>query len=147
MILPMKIHVLIVSLFFMLAFGGNYYYNTSSHMREQHPTAVTLVEAYSTTLNVGKSNTKEVFRGRFFHKESNLLLDRSIDGFYYHRFIDGGKNPLSGTLELSRVELGEKEPRFTTDALVLEAVGFIMGSLYLLIGLLGGFRDYREYQY
>lgn len=147
MVLPMKIHVLIVSFFFMLAIGCGYFYKSSSDMREKHITAVTLIEAYSTTVNVGKSNTKEVYRGRFFHKESNLLLDRSIDGFYYHRFLDGGKKPLAGTLELSRVELGEKEPKYTTDALALGSTGFMMGCLYLLIGLLGGFRDYSEYQY
>lgn len=142
-----KIHAMIVIVFLSLIAIGAYFYNATSYLREIKSYPVTLTEAYSSTLNVGKSNTQEVFRGRFFHAESNLLLDRSIDGFYYQRFLDGGKKPLAGTLQLSRIDLGEKEPSY---AIIFFTLGFtsVVGLfLYGLLVLFGAFNDYESYRY
>lgn len=142
-----KIHAMIVIVFLSLIAIGAYFYNATSYLREIKSYPVTLTEAYSSTLNVGKGNTQEVFRGRFFHAESNLLLDRSIDGFYYQRFLDGGKKPLAGTLELSRIDLGEKEPAYAVNFFILGFTSVVGLLLYGLLALFGAFNDYDSYRY
>lgn len=142
-----KIHAMIVIVFLSIIALGAYFYHTTSYLREIKSYPVTLTEAYSSTLNVGKGNTQEVFRGRFFHAESNLLLDRSIDGFYYQRFLDGGKKPLAGTLQLSRLDLGEKEPAYAINSFIFAATSILGLFLYSLMAFLGAFNDYDSYRY
>lgn len=142
-----KIHAMIVIAFLSIIVLGAYFYHTTSYLREIKSYPVTLTEAYSSTLNVGKGNTQEVFRGRFFHAESNLLLDRSIDGFYYQRFLDGGKKPLAGTLQLSRLDLGEKEPAYAINSFIFAATSILGLFLYSLMAFLGVFNDYDSYRY
>lgn len=142
-----KIHAMIVIAFLSIIALGAYFYHTTSYLREIKSYPVTLTEAYSSTLNVGKGNTQEVFRGRFFHAESNLLLDRSIDGFYYQRFLDGGKKPLAGTLQLSRLDLGEKEPAYAINSFIFAATSILGLFLYSMMAFLGAFNDYDSYRY
>lgn len=147
MYLTKKAHVLIVIFLLAIIAICSNVYSTTNYLREIKPYPVTLTEAYSATLNVGKSNTQEVFRGRFYHDESNLLLDRSIDGFYYQRFLDGGKKPLAGTLNLSRVELGEKEPGYAINCLIFAVISGIFLVLYGLLALMGFFNNYESSRY
>jgi len=142
-----KVHAMIVIIFLSFIAIGAYFYNATSYLREIKTYSVTLTEAYSSTLNVGKGNTQEVFRGRFFHADSNLLFDRSIDGFYYQRFLDGGKKPLTGTLELSLLDFGQKEPLYITNFLILGFMSVIGLILYILLSLFGFFNDYDSYRY
>jgi hypothetical protein len=142
-----KVHAIIIVVLLAAIALCSYVYNTTSYLRELKSYPVTLTEAYSSTLNVGKSNTKEVFRGRFFHAESNLLLDRSIDGFQYQRFLDGGKKPLAATLNLSRVDLGEKEPSYVINCLIFSFNAGIFLILYGLMAFMGVFNDYDSYSH
>lgn len=142
-----KVHAIVIVVLLTIIAVCSYVYNTTSYLRELKPYPVTLTEAYSSTLNVGKSNTKEVFRGRFFHAESNLLLDRSLDGFNYHRFLDGGKKPLSLTLNLSMVDLGKKEPKYAINCLIFAFNAAIFLLLYALMAFMGVFNDYDSYRY
>lgn len=142
-----KVHATVIVVLLAIIAICSYVYNTTSYLREIKTYPVTLTEAYSSTLNVGKSNTKEVFRGRFFHAESNLLLDRSLDGFQYQRFLDGGKQPLAVTLNLSRVDLGEKEPNYAINCLIFAVNSGIFLLLYGLMAFMGVFNDYDNYKY
>jgi hypothetical protein len=142
-----KVHAIVIVVLLAIIAICSYVYNTTSYLREIKSYPVTLTEAYSSTLNVGKSNTKEVFRGRFFHAESNLLLDRSLDGFQYQRFLDGGKKPLPVTLNLSRIDLGEKEPKYAINCLIFAVNSGIFLILYGLMAFLGVFNDYDSYKY
>ena len=145
--LTKKAHtIIIIFLLAIIAICSNVYSKTS-YLRELKPYTVTLTEAYSSTLNVGQSNTKEVFRGRFFHAESNLLLDRSLDGFNYQRFLDGAKKPLSLTINLSRVDLGQKEPNYAINCLIFAVISGIFLLLYGLMAFMGVFNDYDRYRY
>lgn len=140
-----KAHFITVFILLSIVVVGSYLYNSTSYLREAKSYPVVLTEAYSTTLNVGKSNTKEVFRGRLFHAESNLILDRSIDGFYYQRFLDGGKKPLAGTLNLSRVELGEEVPAYAVNGLIFSTISGVFLALYSFLFLFGFFNNYDSY--
>lgn len=110
MLVNKKLHVIVFLIMVSVVALGSYLYSTTSYLREIKTYSVTLTEAYSYTLNVGKSNTREAFRGQFYHAPTNLLLNRELDGFQYQRFLDGGKKPLATTLQLSRLDLNEKEP-------------------------------------
>lgn len=140
-------HALILVVILAIIAIGSYLYNSTSYLREIKTYPVVMTEAYSSMLNVGKGNTKEVFRGRFFHADTNLLIERSIDGFYYQRFLDGGKKPLAGTLQLSRLDLNEKEPARAVNGLLGVMMGLVALFMYGLLALFGFFTDFDKRRY
>jgi len=138
MLVNKKLHVFIFLIMVSILALGSYLYSTTSYLREIKTYPVVLTEAYSYTLNVGKNNTREAFRGQFYHAPTNLLLNRELDGFRYQRFLDGGKKPLATTLELSRLDLNEKEPFYSLNGMIfafMAAIGIFIHGFLLFCGV------------
>jgi hypothetical protein len=98
----------------------------------------TLELAYSSMQNCGHKGRSscEEFMGRF-KADDGKMYDREIDGFFYHRFVDGGRKPMDAYLTLSLNQQGVESPgyiKFLMSMSVLFGFMFIGGGLGLLFG-------------
>ena len=95
----------------------------------------TLELAYSSMQKCGKTNSCEEFMGRFKLKEDGRMVDREIDGFFYHRFVDEGRRPMPAYITLSPNQMGVESPGWIVALMVMGVPGFFLlfvGAILLL---------------
>lgn len=96
----------------------------------------TLELAYSSMQKCGKYASCEEFMGRF-KADDGKMYDREIDGFFYHRFVEGGRKPMDAYLTLSLNQQGIESPgyiKFLMFTGVLFGFVFLAGGMGLLFG-------------
>jgi hypothetical protein len=99
---------------------------------EKVSTEVTLVAAYSSMQKCGKHDSCEEFTGRFKTADGKTY-DRSMDGFFYHRYVDEGKKPMPGAwITLSANDRGIETPGWIKFLM-------FMGIPFAMIFIAGGF--------
>lgn len=145
--ISIKTHIFIILGCFTVIFSGFLMYQQTKEYRTLKAYPVVLMEAYSSTVKTGMYTSKEVFRGLFFHEKSNIVFNRQLDGFLYSRFSENDKKPLTTTLELSRIDLGEKEPAYAQIALLTACSTTAVFCVYFLTFLFCGFNNKREEMY
>lgn len=138
MITTVKAYVLCLVFLLVTLIVGAAVYDSTSDYREKTTYEVTMTDAYSSVVNVGKTSNKQIFRGRFLHVASNKVFDRDIDGFFYNKFLDNGKKPLPATVSLTRIDLGEQPPAYMNIAFISSSLSCIMLIVLVLFFLLGG---------
>lgn len=95
-------------------------------------TEVTLVQAYSSMQKCGKHNSCEEFTGLFRAKDGKTY-ERSMTGFFYHNYLDGGKNEIPGAyITLSANDRGVETPGWIK---FLMSMGIAFGFLFIVGGI------------
>lgn len=89
----------------------------------------TLELAYSSMQACSKNKSCEVFTGRF--NVDGKMYDRSIDGFFYHRFVDEGRKPLPAYITLSKNDMGVPSPTWIQ-------ILMFLGVPFVFIFMVGG---------
>lgn len=128
----LKIWSLLCILLFAGCSAGFYFDRPYSEKTSQNGT---LQLAYSSMQSCHKSKSCEVFMGRF--DVAGKMYDRSIDGFFYHRFVDEGRKPIPAYITLSKNDMGEKSPNWIVSLMLLGlpfAIIFIVGGLCFMFG-------------
>lgn len=96
----------------------------------------TLEVAYSYQGSCDKYHVcKEKWKGRF-KTEDGQRYDREIDGFFYHNFVDKGRQPMAAYLTLNKNDQGIETPGFIKFLMFLGVIGgfvFLAGGLCLLL--------------
>lgn len=144
---PMQKYKTAIKIWFLLCvllFGGcsaGFYFDKPYTDKTSH--TGTLELAYSSMQACGKSKSCEVFTGRF--DVEGKMYDRSIDGFFYHRFVDEGRKPLPAYITLSLNDMGVSSPNWITTLMFL---GIPFGFIFFAGGLcfMFGECDTREAQ-
>lgn len=103
----------------------------------------TLELAYSSMQSCNKSKSCEVFTGRF--NVNGKMYDRSIDGFFYHRFVDEGRKPLPAYITLSKNDMGVESPAWVRFLMFL-GIPFALIFIVFGLGFLFGYDDAAEAQ-
>lgn len=133
-----KTAVKIWALLCVLLFGGcsaGFYFDQP--YSEKTSQTGTLELAYSSMQSCNKSKSCEVFTGRF--DVAGKMYDRSIDGFFYHRFVDEGRKPLPAYVTLSKNDMGVKSPLWITTLMFL---GIPLGFILFIGGVCFMFGEY-----
>lgn len=109
----------------------------------------TLELAYSSMQKCGKTASCEEFMGRFKLEEDGKMYDREIDGFFYHSFVDKGRQPMPAYITLSQNQKGVETPgwiQFLTFMGVIGAMLFIAGGMGLLFGSIDVEYEQRDWE-
>lgn len=97
----------------------------------------TLEQAYSSMQGCGKHKSCEEFMGRFKLEEDGKMYNREIDGFFYHSFVDKGRQPMAAYITLNKNDKGVETPLWIRLLMfngALCAFIFLGGGLCLLFG-------------
>lgn len=86
----------------------------------------TLVQAYSSMQKCGKHDSCEEFKGRFKLKEDGRIIDREIDGFFYHNYVDGGRKDMAAYVTLSPNQMGVQSPGWIVALMLMGIPGFLI---------------------
>lgn len=131
-----KIAVKVWALLCVLLFGGcsaGFYFDKP--YSDKASQTGTLELAYSSMQSCSKSKSCEVFMGRF--DVAGKMYDKSIDGFFYHRFVDEGRKPLPAYVTLSPNDMGVQSPSWIVTLMFLGipcAFIFFCGGFCLMFG-------------
>lgn len=95
----------------------------------------TLVEAYSSSKNCGHKGhyNCEVFMGKLQLSDGSTVV-REIDGFFYYKFIDKGKQPLPAYVALTKADFGAT---VGLAWVILQILGFLLVGVALIILMYG----------
>lgn len=122
-----------------LSFGACYsMWNTTSNYRERVSRDATLISAYEYGDRCGYKGSARcsAWKGRFLIKGEDVVVDKDIDGFFYHNFVDKGRQSMPAYVTVSPEELGHKAPRsawwwgfFTFASAAVGIMIMMMGAL------------------
>lgn len=137
-------------LFMIVTFGGcaaGWHLDTPYTEKTSHN--ATLEVAYSYQGSCDKYHKCiEKWKGRF-KVEDGQRYDRDIDGFFYHRFVDEGRQPMAAYITLSKNDMGVETPgwiKFLMFLGVLSVMAAIAGGLGLLFGSIDVEYEQREWE-
>lgn len=133
-----KIALKVWAILVVVTFGGcSLGFKLDAPYTEMVATEVTLVQAYSSMQRCGKYNSCEEFTGLFRTKEGTTY-ERSMTGFFYHNYLDGGKKEIPGAyITLSANNRGVETPgwiKFLMFLGVISAFTFLAGGVCFLFG-------------
>lgn len=132
-------------LFVVISFSKTGVDNSRS-LFDKYPVDATLLNAYKTIEYYGSgSSTKgiEVFKAKLKIDNYNYYVNRDIDIFFYNKFKENGDKPLAATVEISKIQLGEKPPIIFIISKILYPISilaFIVLSIFTLIM----FKDWKK---
>lgn len=110
---------------------------TSPHS-EKKPVEVTLINAYSSMQHCGSKGrySCEVFTGRF-RTVDGTIYQREMDGFFYHRYVDQGRQDIPGaSITLNDYDQGYENPWYINWLFAGGALGVIMAFCLMFFPLI-----------
>lgn len=125
-----------IAVLLVMFFGSVHVLSTTEHLREKKSRTVSMVAAYEYLDKCGHKGRYEcsAWKGRFHVMPENKMVTRPIDGFFYHKFIENGSQPLSAYVPLSKVDLGVKEPKSVSWANAFAFFSFMAGIIWFFVG-------------
>jgi hypothetical protein len=109
----------------------------------------TLEVAYSYQGSCDKyHNCVEKWKGRF-KAEDGQRYDREIDGFFYHNFVDKGRQPMPAYITLNKNDQGVETPvwiKFLMSLGILGGFIFIAGGFGLMLGSVDVEYEQRQWE-
>lgn len=137
-----KVYLGVLFLSVMVTLGSWLMYKQSDHLRVETVRDATLVQAYQyddRCGHKGRSNCS-AYKGRFLVEPEHVYVNMKIDGFFYHSYVDKGRKDTASFITVSKLDLGQKEPPYTTLWSVLMLIGsaisiawfFVMGFACLI---------------
>ena len=128
--------------FLILLFGTGYVsYNDTLPLREKSWRDATLVQAYEYGDRCGKYTECSAWKGRFLLEPEHIYVNKDLDGFDYHTYVDNGRKDKPMLVNVSATELGAKLPWWTPISFMLMvAAGFflVVSTVVLIVELLFG---------
>jgi hypothetical protein len=128
-----KIAMKVWALLLLVTFGScSAGFKLDAPYTEKVATEVTLVQAYSSMQHCGKHDSCEEFKG-LFRAADGKTYERSMTGFHYHNFVDGGKKEMLGCyITLTLNDKGVETPGYIK---FLMSMGIVFGFLFIVGGI------------
>ena len=137
----------------MLFFAGQHMYAQTDYLRKDVSRDATLVQAYEYDDRCGHKGRYNcsAYKGRFLVEPEHVYVTQEIDGFFYHRYVDKGRVDMPSYVSVNKLDLGAKEPKWTTFWGILKFIGcagffmWIFGSILCWLLEESDRRDVRSY--
>lgn len=131
-----KVYISALIIFLIMGFCGRYIYMQSNHLRVDVSRTATLVQAYEYDDRCGHKGRYNcsAYKGRFLVEPEHKYITQSIDGFFYHNYVDKGRKDMAAYVTVSKIDLGAKEPRYTWLWEFMMIFGFIVGVAVFIVG-------------
>lgn len=129
-----KVFFLGLVVWFVVALGGTAMYKTSDHMRVKVSRDATMVQAYEYDERCGSKGRYNcsAYKGRFLIEPEHIYINREIDGFFYHHYVDNGRKDMASYVTVSKMDLGAKNPPYYDLWVVLMIGGWMMLVIWFI---------------